>query len=269
MMFRDKTVVITGASSGLGAALAEAFAERGANLALFSRRADRLEETVARCRDRGARCLMVAGDVTRVEDCERLFEQTVSEFGGVDYLVANAGVSMWAKFEEVEDLAIFRKLMETNYLGTVHSVYYALPHLRKSRGMIIAISSIQGKIGVPLHTGYVASKHAVQGFLASLRTELDGSGVDILTVLPHWLRGTNLRSSAFGKDGNLLGPGSKKHSKESISLEACSRAVIAAVGKRRRELVLPFKLRFLPWLNLIHPGIVEWLVKSKVDTQET
>jgi short-subunit dehydrogenase len=267
-MFHDKTVVITGASSGLGAVLAEAFADQGANLALFSRSEDRLEEIGARCRERGARCLAVAGDVARAEDCERLVDRTVSEYGGVDYLVANAGVGMWTRFEEVEDLEIFRKLMDTNYLGVVHSVFYALPHLKKSKGMIVAISSIQGKIGVPLHTGYGASKHAVQGFLASLRTELDGSGVDILTVLPHWLRGTNMRSNAFGKDGGLLGPDSKRHSKESISLEACSHAVITAVEKRKRELVIPFKLRLLLWLNLIHPGIVEWLVKRKVEIQE-
>ncbi len=185
----------------------------------------------------------------------------------MDFLVACAGVSMWAKFEQVQDLSVFRRLMETNYLGVVNCVHHALPHLKKSRGMIVAISSIQGKIGVPLHTGYVASKHALQGFLAALRTELDE--VHILTVMPHWLRGTGLRQQAFGKDGKTLGASSRSHSKESISLEDCSRAVIRAMGKRKRELVIPAKLRVLPWLSLIHPKIVEFLVKRKVEEQET
>ena len=158
--------------------------------------------------------------------------------------------------------------METNYLGIVHCVYYALPHIRARKGQIVAISSIQGKIGVPFHTGYVASKHAVQGFFESLRTELGGTGVDVLTVLPHWLRGTNLRKSAFGKHGDALGSSSRKHSEESVTLDDASDAIIKAMKKRQRELIIPFKLRFLPWLHLINPRIVEYLVKRGVDKED-
>ena len=131
--------------------------------------------------------------------------------------------------------------------------------------MVVAIASVQGKIGVPLHTGYVASKHAVLGFLETLRMEVDD--VHILTVLPHWLRGTDLRQSAFGKDGETLGESSRPHNKESISLEDCSVAILKAMQKRKRELVIPWKLRALPWLQLINPKIVEWLVKGKVEAQ--
>ena len=133
--------------------------------------------------------------------------------------------------------------------------------------MIVAISSIQGKIGAPLHTGYVASKHAVQGFFEALRMEL-GDSVDVLTVLPHWLRGTNLRKSAFGKDGSALGGSERKHSKESVTLEACSQAVIEAMRKRKRELIIPSKLKLLPWLQLIHPKIVEYFVGGAVKEQD-
>ena len=103
--------------------------------------------------------------------------------------------------------------METNYLGAVYCTYHALSYLKKSRGMIVAISSIQGKIAVPYHSGYVASKHAVQGFFDTLRSEIEGQGVDVLTVLPYWLKGTTLRNSAFGKDGMALGQESKKSKK--------------------------------------------------------
>ena len=267
-LLENKVVIITGASSGLGAVLSEELARSGANLSLFARREEKLHETADRCRVLGAQVLTVSGDVTVAEDCKRLVDETVSKFGRLDYLVANAGISMWAKFEDVSDLSLFRQLMETNYLGVVHCVHPALPYLKKQRGMVVAISSIQGKIGVPLHTGYVASKHAVLGFFEALRMELDGSGVDVLTVLPHWLRGTDLRQNAFGKDGATLGESSRRHSKESISLENCSKAILKAMKKRKRELVIPWKLRTLPWLNLIHPKLVAWLVRGKVHEQD-
>ena len=266
-MFNGKIVAITGASSGLGATLALAFSDEGADVALFALD-EGVQDTAEACRERGSRAITATGDVGKPDDCEAWIDAAVSEFGAVDYLVACAGISMWARFDEVEDVAIFRKLMETNYLGIVHCVYYALPHLKARDGMVVAISSIQGKIGVPLHTGYVASKHAVQGFFESLRTELLDTGVDVLTVLPHWLRGTNLRKAAFGRDGGSLGGSSRKHSKESISLDDASEAIIEAMKKRKRELIIPFKLRFLPWLHLINPKIVEYLVTRGVSKQE-
>ncbi len=265
--FREKTVIITGASSGLGATLAEEFSKRGARLVLFARTEQKLKETADLCQNSGSSPLIVTGDVTDPRDCEKLIEKAVANYGDVDYFVANAGVSMWAKFEDVKDISIFGRIMETNYLGTVHSVYYALPYLKKSKGMIVAISSIQGKIGVPLHTGYVASKHALQGFLASLRAEISGSGVHVLTVLPHWMRGTHLRKNALGKDGFPIGE-SKRHSKESISLQECAAAIIKAMNKRKTELVIPPKLKLLPWLNLINPKIVNFLVKGEMERQE-
>ena len=267
-MLKDKVAIVTGASSGLGVVLAEELAKAGAHLVLFARREDKLADAAEHCRALGARVVTVVGDVTVVDDCKRLVDNAVAEFGRVDFLMANAGISMWAKFEEIEDVSVFRKLMETNYLGVVNGVHAVLPELKKTKGMIVAISSIQGKIGVPLHTGYVASKHAVLGFFEALRMELDGSGVDVLTVLPHWLRGTDLRQSAFGKDGGTLGASSRKHSKESITLEDCSAAILKAMKKRKRELVIPWKLRALPWLNLLNPKIVSWLVKGKVKDQD-
>lgn len=267
-MFQGKVAIVTGASSGLGAVLAEELAKAGVHLALFARREDKLMATAARCRTLGARVVTVVGDVTRVDDCRHVVTEAVTEYGRVDYFMAIAGISMWAKFEEVEDVGVFRKLMETNYLGVVNGVHAVLPEIKKTKGMIVAISSIQGKIGVPLHTGYVASKHAVLGFFEALRIELDGTGVAILTVLPHWLRGTDLRQNAFGKNGEALGESSLSHNKESISLEDCSVAILKAMKKRKRELVIPWKLRALPWLNLINPRIVAWLVKGKVNQQD-
>ncbi len=265
--YRGRTIVITGASSGLGARLATEFAALGADLALLSPEAEKQEAVAARCHAAGARALSVTGDVTVPEDCQRLLASTVAEYGRVDYLIANAGISMWSRFEDVEDLNVFRRLMEVNYLGALHCVHFALPELRKTSGMIVVISSIQSKIGVPLHTGYVASKHALQGFCETLRMELEGSGVDILTVMPHWLRGTELRDHAFGGDGRQLGRSSRGHSRESVPLDDAVHAIIRSIRRRRRTLIIPWKLKALLVLNLLWPRLAESIVKGAVRKQ--
>ena len=266
--FQGKTVIITGASSGLGAALAVAFAQSGANLSLFSFERERQEEVAGRLREIGASVSVTIGDVTSPDDCKRLVDDTVSEFGGVDYLVANAGISMWARFEDIQDLGVMKRLVEVNYLGAVNCVHHALPHLKAAKGMMVAITSIQGRIGVPAHTGYVASKHALQGFCEALRMELDGTGVDILTVLPHWLRGTELRKHAFDKTGKELGDASARHTSESVSVEEACDAILKAMAKRKRELVIPWKLKLLSILFQIWPTKAEALIKGAVGKEE-
>jgi len=266
-MFKGKTILITGASSGLGASLALKFAQAGANLALFALDESGLQNISEQCKQMGAGTITLAGDVSNPGDCEKVTEAAVARFRSLDYLVMCAGISMWTRFEDIDDLSLFRKLMDTNYLGAVNCTYYAMPHLRRSKGMIVAISSIQGKIGVPLHTGYVASKHALQGFFDALRTEISDSGIHILLVLPHWLRGTNLRKSAIGANGQALGRSSASHNKESISLEECSDAIIHSMHRRQRELIIPPKLRLLPWVKLISPRFLDYIVSRKVDEQ--
>lgn len=267
-MLSNKTFIITGASSGLGASLAVRLSNYKANLVLFSRNITALQEVAKRCERNGAKDLIVQGNISKKEDCQRLVEETINNFTSIDYLVLNAGISMWAKFEEIKDLSMFNKLIETNYLGAVCLTHHCLPALIKSKGMITAISSIQGKIAVPNHTGYVASKHALTGFLNTLRIEVKDKDVDIMLVMPHWLRGTNLRKNAFDKDGNQIGKLSKEHSKESISLEECSKKIIKGMIKRKRELIIPRKLNVLTWLNLFFPKLAEKIVMGKVGEQE-
>ncbi len=263
-MSGEPSVVITGASSGLGAALAGAFARDGARLTLMARREDRLAEVAEAC---GPRVETVPGDVTVPGDGERLVEAAVAAHGGIDCLVANAGMSMWAPFEEVRDLSLFRRLMEVNYLGAVHCVHPALPHLKESRGQFVAISSIQGRVGVPQHTGYSASKHALQGFCDALRMELEGSGVDVLTVVLHWLGGTELREQALAADGQPFGEGRRRPSRDAIGLEETCAAVLRAVKERRRELVMPWKLKALLAIRALRPRLSEALVRRAVDRQ--
>lgn len=208
----------------------------------------------------------IAGDITREDDCKKLVEIAVSTFGGIDHLVCNAGVSMWTRFEEIPDLAIFSQIMSVNYLGTLYCVHHALPHLKKTHGMITAIASVQALIGVPSHTGYSASKHAVRGLLESLRTELDGA-VDILMAYPSWLSGTNLRENAFADHGGQIGESKRTHSREAVPADVCARMIIEAMQQRKRQIIIPRKLRILPWLNAISPRLLQKLITTKLNKQ--
>jgi NAD(P)-dependent dehydrogenase (short-subunit alcohol dehydrogenase family) len=268
-VFENKTVLITGAASGLGRAVALELARQGAGLILSDRNQEQMDETLALVREFDSPALAVQADVTRPEDCRKMVEAGLARFQKLDYLVASAGVSMWAAFDEVEDLSIFGKIMDVNYLGVVYSTYFALPHLKQSKGLITAICSIQGRIGVPFHTGYAASKHALHGFFSSLRYELASSKVDVLVVYPHWIQGTGLRSSAFGKNGQTLGPSKRRHTSEAVSPEQCSQAIARSMARRERELLIPSKLRALLILDVFSPRLAQTIVNRRVKEQKT
>jgi NAD(P)-dependent dehydrogenase (short-subunit alcohol dehydrogenase family) len=264
-MFAGKVVIITGASSGLGRQLALDFAQRKARCVLFARNAEALAEVATECQEAGGKVITVTGDVTVPADCERLAGAAVERFGAIDIFISNAGLSMWAPFEEVKDLNIFRRLMEVNYLGAVNGVHYTLPHLKASGGSIVAVASIQSKMGVPYHTGYVASKHALEGFCNALRYDLEGSGVNVLTVHPHWIQGTNLRANACSGDGGVMGASRRSHYSESITVNKCAMSILAAIDDRETELIIPPKLRLVPWLRLLWPGYLRRKVWGRMN----
>jgi short-subunit dehydrogenase len=265
--FKGVRVVVTGASSGLGASLAEAFAAAGAQLVMFARSAPALEEVAQRCRQAGADPLVVVGDVTEADDCRRLVEEALRCHGGIDVMVACAGVGMWARFDQIADPAVLKRVMEVNYGGLVNTAHHALTPLKASRGLLVAISSVQGVIGVPYHTGYAASKHAVQGFCNSLRMELRDSGVEVLTVLAHWISGTRMREQALGHDGAPRGKSSHRHGSGAVPVEVMTAAILKAVRKRERALFVPVKLRYLSWLAAIAPRLADRIIIGKVEKE--
>lgn len=274
-MFAGKSIAITGASSGLGAAIARrivAFAtpHEGVttHLTLFARRQEALDATALSCREAGATVSTIAGDVTAREDCERFIDSAVGNAGGLDYLILNAGIGMWAAFEAVEDVDIYRRLMDTNYLGAIYCLHHALPELRRRHGMVVVISSLQGKLAVPYHTGYSASKHALQGFFDALRTEVPQSELDILLVHPHWIEGTNLRHHALGADGNHMGSRRRKHGHEAIPLDVCCDKILRAMARRRQELFIPWWLKQVTLLHELFPRTVNRFVLRKVKQQK-
>lgn len=256
MDFAGKTVIITGASAGIGQELAVVLAQKGANIVLAARSADALAETAKRCEAAGGKALVVATDVADQAACESLIKQTVSAFGGIDCLVNNAGISMVVPFDRVTDLSMFERLMRVNYLGAVYCTHYALPYLRARKGLLVAISSLTGKTGVPNRTGYSASKHAMQGFFDSLRLELQDTGVDVLVVSPGFVA-TNIRAAALGADGKPVGESPRDESEGTMTVAECVDIIYRAMAQRKREVVMTARARLGLWLKLIAPTLVD------------
>jgi len=254
-MLKDNVVIITGASSGIGKELSIQLAKKGAVLSLAARDIIRLEKVADECRALGSKVVVVKTDVSVKEECMNLIEKTVAEFGRIDSLINNAGISMWAKFDEISNIDLFESIMRINYLGSVYCTYYALPYLKKSKGRIVGISSLTGKTGVPTRTAYAASKHAMAGFFDSLRVELMHTGVTVTMIYPGFVA-TEVRERTLGIDGKSLG---KSHLNESkvMPVDECVRLIINAVEKRNREVVMTGKAKVGLWLKLISPGLVD------------
>jgi short-subunit dehydrogenase len=223
--FQDHVVVVTGASRGIGRALALQLAEQHAVLSLAARDADRLEAVADECRRHGAQVVVVPTDVTDRKRCQHLMEQTVSRVGPIDALINNAGLSVVARFEDILDLSLAARVMNVNYLGSVYCTYYALPHLKVTRGRIVGVSSLTGRTGVPLRSVYAGSKHAMAGFFDSLRIEVRKHGISVTMAYPDFVQ-TEVRERALGPDGQPVGispPGQSAF----MTAERCGQIILA------------------------------------------
>jgi short-subunit dehydrogenase len=261
-VYAGKVVVVTGASQGIGKALCLELAGQRPRLALAARDAAALEAVAARCRDRGAETLVVPTDVGDEASCRALVERTVGRFSGVDVLVNNAGMGMLARFEDVTDLSPYERLMRVNYLGSVYPTFYALPHLKRSRGQIVAVSSLAGLSGVPMRTAYAATKHAQVGFFDSLRVELQGTGVDVTVVCPYWVQ-SEIRRRAAGPDGRTV-DASPVREDEVMTAEECARLMVRAMERRQRMLVMSLKGKLGRWVKLMAPALVDRMAAEAV-----
>jgi short-subunit dehydrogenase len=255
-LYKEHVAVITGASSGIGYEMALQLADQGAWLALASRRKERLEELAEECRARGGRALVVPTDVAEEKQCQNLIEQTVNEYGRIDTLFNNAGITIWAIFEDMQVLFPFEKVMKVNYLGSLYCTHYALPYLKQSQGRIVAVSSLAGKTGVPFRSGYSASKFAMVGFFSGIRVELAKYGISVTIVYPDFVK-TDTRLKAFGPNGKILQSRPLRRGKRMITVEECSRKILLGTAKRKREIILSFRGKLLQWVNLIAPAIVD------------
>jgi short-subunit dehydrogenase len=255
--FRGKVVIVTGASAGIGRALALQLAGQGAKVAIAARRGGRLEQVAAECRALGGEVLAVPTDVSDEAQCKTLVEKTIGQFGCLDLLINNAGLAATALFEDFPDLHLFRQTMEVNFYGAVYCTYYALPHLKQTRGRIVAISSLGGKAALPYNTPYIASKYAMHGFYDALRMELMQHGVSVTVVCPSWVV-TEFHEAQMDKDGVPKGPrGRAIYTSKTMTADRCAALTLRAAFKRRRELLMsPGALA--AWLKLLAPGFLDW-----------
>ena len=266
--FVGRVVLVTGASSGIGAELARQFAAEGARVALAARDTARLEAVAAECRALGAEALVVTGDVGVEASCGSIVERTVAHFGQLDILVNNAGMGSSGRFEDVTDLTIFDTLMRVNYLGSVWCTAHALPHLKRTQGRIVAISSLTGLTGVPKRTAYAATKHAMAGFFDSLRIELDGTGVSVTEVYPGFVF-SEINQRALSPDGTPFGDrGFVRRKGETMETDECGRLILAAVAARDRDLVMTWRGKIGRLLKLISPRLVDRIARNAVESRQ-
>jgi dehydrogenase/reductase SDR family protein 7B len=250
-MVNGKVVIITGASSGIGKACAKRFLDAGANVVINGRDPEKLNALTAEWKMYQSNLLAVPGDVSNEADCKRLAEAALQQFGRIDILINNAGLSMRALFETM-DLSVMHRLMETNFWGTVYCTRYALPHILKNKGSVAGISSVAGKKGLPGRTGYSASKFAMEGFLETLRIENLKKGLHVLVACPGFTA-TNIRNTALAADGTVQGESPRDES-GMMSAAAVADAIYIAVVKRKRDLVLTSTGKITVWLNKLFPS---------------
>jgi short-subunit dehydrogenase len=233
--FRDRVIVITGASRGIGRELALQLAGEGARLVLAARDSERLRMVVGECSARGVRAVDVPTDVADAAACRRLIESAVKTFGSLDVLINNAGISMFARFAAVRDLGMLEHILRVNFLGSMYCTGHALPYLRQTQGRIVGVGSLVSKVPGPGGTGYVASKHALRGFYDSLRAELRADRVSVTVAYPGFVRTEIYRRFLDAEGGYGPDRSGRIPRWVMMSVERCARRIIEAARRRRRE----------------------------------
>lgn len=248
--FQENVVIITGASRGVGKELAYQLAEQGAWLALAARSLEKLEEVAEECRRRGARALVVQTDVTDEQQCKRLMERTVETYGRIDTLIANAGYAQPKRFEALPNLDTLKSELELNYYGVAHCAYHALPYLKQSKGRLVGVCSFSGQVGLPGTIGYNSAKHAMRGFLNTLRVELRGSGVSVTVLYLGAIR-TERLVEVMGANVDKV---------PTMSPERCASLILRSAAKRKRQLMMTLAGKLVVWLNLVAPALLDWVL---------
>lgn len=260
--FREKTVIVTGASSGIGKALALQLADEGAWLALAARDARRLDSLAVECQQRGGKAVAMPTDVADESRCKALIQHTQETYGRIDMVVNNAGMDVVSKLEDLADLHLFKRVIEVNFYGTVYCTYYALPFLKETGGRIVNVSSLGGTLAIPFNTSYVASKFAMIGFSDSLRMELAGAGVSVTVICPYWVV-TEFHERYLDKDGQPKGSSGRAiYTDKMMTANQCARIIVRAARRRKRQVVMwPGTLGI--WLKLVLPGLMDRLTVSR------
>ena len=211
--------------------------------------------------------LPVKTDITDIESCQNLISKSINEFGQIDYLILNAGLSMWARFDQIKDISKFNELVNVNFNGSVNSIYSSLECLKESSGTIVTITTAQAFIGFPKATFYSASKHALKGFLEGLELETKGK-IQFINVYLGWIKETNLRANAIGPNGEKIGDSHHKHSNKAVELDVCTDLIIKGIKQKKKNIFIPSYLKCIPFVKIFFN---KWLFKkisTAVDSEE-
>ncbi|HUR09794.1 MAG TPA: SDR family oxidoreductase [Flavitalea sp.] len=253
--FKDKVVVITGGSEGIGKALIEALVPLGAKVATCGRNYDKLYNLQMQYANIELHTVMC--DVSKEQECQRFIDSTIKEFGGIDILINNAGISMHALVKDVET-DVIRKVMDVNFFGSVYCTKFALSSIVERKGTVAGISSIAGYRGLPGRSAYSASKFALQGWLEALRTELIEDEVNVMWICPGFTT-SNIRNAALNKEGQPQGESKMDESKMMPAAE-CAQYILKAIEKRKRSLVLTFTGKRTVLMNRFFPALTDKMV---------
>jgi len=234
----NKVAVITGGSSGAGEALAYKFSSEGFDIVIGGTNLERLRNVQSNIIKIGSKCEYIVHDISVNNDVKKMIDLTIKCFGRIDVLICNAGISYRSIFEHV-NIDVFEKLFKINFFGSVYSVKHSIPYLIKSKGSIIAISSLNGFIATPTRSAYVSSKHAMQGFFDSLRLELKTKDVHVMVASPGYFS-SNFRKNTLKSDGNKEGESSRDE-KGMITSEDVANKIYLGYKNKKRDLIFTFR----------------------------
>ncbi len=263
MSFKDKVVVVTGASSGIGEALCRRLLGEGAKVVMAARNLDKMQAILLDFPH--AQACAVQADVSKRSDCERIIHDAIGHFQKIDVLINNAGISMRAIFEGI-DLQVLETLMQVNFWGTVYCTHAALPHLLHSKGSVVGVSSIAGFQGLPARTGYSSSKFAMHGFLNTLRVETLNQGLHVMIACPGFTA-SNIRNTALTSNGSAQGETPLEEGKL-MSADEVAERILKGIIKRKRTLIMTLQGKLVVRLSKFFPAWVDRMVYNHMKKEK-
>lgn len=253
--YKDKVVIVTGGTDGIGKALVHELLGYGAKVATCGRNHDRLYELQSGYPSYPLHTMVT--DVSNEHDCAKFIQSTIAVFGSIDILINNAGISMRSLFKDLE-ITVIKKVMDVNFYGAVYCTKLALPYIIASHGAIVGVSSVAGYRGLPGRTGYSASKFAMQGFLESLRVELIDDGVDVMWVAPGFTS-SGIRDRALNSEGQRQEENPMDENKMMPASE-CASKILNALQNKKRTLFLTFLTKETIFMNKFFPHWADKLI---------
>lgn len=264
-MVHQPVVIITGGSSGIGKALAYEFGKNKHIVVITGRNPQKLAEVEKELLGYQIQAKGIVCDSASEEETRAMVQEVVDEYGRIDILINNAGISMRAMFENVQ-IEVLKQVMDINFWGTIYATHAALPYLKQQKGGIIGISSIAGYRGLPVRSGYSASKFAMNGFLEALRTELIGTGVHVLTACPGFTA-SNIRNASLNSEGKITGE-SMRQEEKMMSAEEVAAEIYKAYFNKKKTLILTFQGKMTVFLNKWLNGFIDKLVYNTLKKEK-